>query len=90
MTNAMPYIPEFSGYKERNKWLFENAISFTLFMRKNRTILKEEHRTWDEVEARAKKLVERKPDTRYLIYAVYGIHDTLVATVSVDGTVRHE
>ena len=90
MTNAMPYIPEFSGYKERNKWLFDNATYFTLFMRKNRTILKEEHRTWDEVEARAKKLVERKPDSRFLIYAVYGQSDTLVATISKDGVVRHE
>ena len=89
--NTMPYIPEFSGYKERNKWLFDNATYFTLFMRKNRTILKEEHRTWDEVEARAKKLVERNRHCDWsIIYAVCGIHDTLVATVSVDGTKRHE
>lgn len=88
--NTMPFLPEFSGYKERNKWLFENAGYFTLYMRKGRSILKEEHPTWDVVEQRAKKLIERKSDSRFLIYAVYGIHDTLVATISKDGTVRHE
>lgn len=88
--NTPPFIPEFSQYKERNKWIFENATYFTVIRRKHRAYLREEQPSYDDAVKYAKKQLEREPDSRFLIYAITGWHDALVATVSKDSVVRHE
>lgn len=87
---TMPFIPEFTEYKARNKWIFDNADYFTIYRRKGRSVEKEQYPSFDEAVARAQQLIQRHPDMRYLVYAIVGIHDALVATVSSDGIKRHE
>lgn len=86
----MPFIPEFREAKARNQWIFDHADYFTLYRRKGRSVEKEEHPSFDEAVARAKTLIQRNADARYLIYAVFNNNDTLAATVSSDGVRRHE
>ena len=88
-SGTMPFIPEFSDANTRNKWIVDNATYFTIIRRKNRQYLREERPTFEEAEACAKKLLERDPHGRFLIYGVYEAIDALAATVSVDGTKKH-
>ena len=88
--NEMPFIPEFREAKERNLWIKENADYFTVTRRRRSSYLREEKPSLEEAIAFANRLVERDSEFRCLIYAVYNIHDTLVATVSKDGAKYHE
>ena len=86
----MPFLPEFRQAKERSKWITENASYFTVIRRKNRSYLREEKPTLAEAVSYAQRLIERDQEYRFLIYAGAGIHDTLAATVSIEGVKYHE
>ena len=87
---TMPYIPEFREAAARNKWIVEHATYFTIIRRQKRQYLREEKPSFEAAEKVAQRIVKRDATARLLIYAVAGIHDALTATVSVDGTKRHE
>lgn len=90
MADEMPFIPEFREYRERNKWIRDHATYFTVIRRRNRSNLREERPTLGEAEALAKEHIADDANVRCLIYAISGIHDTLVATVSAKGVAYHE
>ncbi len=78
-------IPDFTDEPERRQWITEHAEYFTVIRARLRTERKrerEEYPTLEAATARAEELIKRNPRTRYLIYAVYGPHDTWVKTVS--------
>ena len=89
--NKMPLIPEFSEYKQRNKWIKENADYFTVVRRRNRRYERYTAPSFEEATALAQKYLRGDTEnTRWMIYAVAGIHDTLVATVSAEGIKDHD
>ena len=86
-----PYIPEFTQYKDRNKWIIENAEYFTVIRRHKNSILREERESLESAIALAQKWVQRDHDARFLIYGVtHDNHDALACTVSIDGIKHHE
>jgi hypothetical protein len=87
---TMPFIPEFSGYRERNLWIVNNAQLFTAIRRQNRSYERTEFSSYDDAIKFATKQVSKDENKRYLIYAIAGRHDALAATVSTKGVVRHE
>lgn len=88
--NVMPFFPEFSDAKARNKWIKQHANYFTVVRRVFRSYERTEVPSFDEAIKTAKNLINRDESKRYLIYAVYDIHDALVATVTRDKVVVHE
>lgn len=86
----MPFIGEFSSYKERNKWIVENAQYFTIIMRHQRSNKRAERDTFEEAVALANRVLEQYPEKHLMIYAVAGGHDTLTATVSLGRIQRHD
>jgi hypothetical protein len=88
---VFPYIPEFSHYKERNKWIVDNAQYFTVILRRDLRNYRAERFTLEEAIALANQVLEQYPHASPMIYAVAGGHDTLTATVSKEkGIQRHE
>jgi hypothetical protein len=87
---AMPFIPEFNNYKERNKWIVDNAQYFTIILKKDRKYLRSERHTFDEAVALANQVLDQYPHARLMVYAVAGGHETLTATVSTDRIKRHD
>lgn len=88
MTEQAP-IPDFFDAKARHKWIRDHANYFTAIRRKDRSYLREERPSFDEAVAYAQRQLKRVPDARFMIYAVYGQSDALVATVSADGVKEH-
>jgi hypothetical protein len=86
----MPFIPEFKQATERNQWIVENASYFTVIRRYNRCYQREECPTFDAAEQFAQRIIKHDPSARFLIYAVAGQHDALTATISNEGTKRHQ
>jgi hypothetical protein len=86
----MPFLPEFSSYRERNKWIVENAQYFTIIMRHQRSNRRAERSTFDEAVSLANQVLEQYPEKHLMIYAVAGGHDTLTATVSLGRIHRHD
>ena len=87
---TMPFIPEFTSYKERNKWIVDHAQYFSIILKRNSKYLRSERDTFEEAVALANLVLEQYPHTRLMVYAVAGGHDTLTATVSTDGITRHD
>lgn len=86
-----PYIPEFTQYKDRNKWIIENAAYFTVIRRYKRRYQREERATLETAIELAQKLVQQDNTARFLIYGVsHDNHDALAATVSSEGIKYHE
>lgn len=85
-----PFIPEFSKAEERNQWIIANAQYFTTIYRRQRRYERGEHWSYDDAVAAARKLVDRAPQGRVLIYAVAGGHDALAATVSAEEVRKHQ
>jgi hypothetical protein len=87
--NKMPL--DFNGYKERNKWIKDNATEFSVVRRRNRRYERYSAPSFDEATALAQKYLQNdKENSRWMIYAIVGIHDTLVATCSKEGLKLHE
>jgi hypothetical protein len=85
-----PFIPEFSHYKERNKWIVDNAQYYSIILKRNGEYLRSERNTFEEAIVLANLVLEQHPHARLMVYAVVGGHDTLTATVSTDGVQRHD
>lgn len=82
---AMKTLPEFSSYQEREKWLCEHADYFRVVRRANLHNYSGNVKTLEQAIAMAQRIVKDHPTVRLLVYAVYGISDCWVATVSNKG-----
>lgn len=75
-------MPDWKSETERREWIIANADYFTVVRRRNRAYDKWENiPTLAEAVALAESEAEKNPDTRYLIYAVWGVHDTWARNV---------
>lgn len=86
----MPFIPEFSNYRERNQWIRDHAQYWTIILRKDRRNYRAERHSLDESIALANQVLQIYPHKSLLIYAVAAGHDTLAATVSTAGVKTHD
>lgn len=78
----MTKMPDFSTEKERQQWIIDNADYFSLILRRDGKNNRAEFPTLADAENGALRLLELDPTARFLIYAVSGVSDVYVKTVS--------
>lgn len=79
-------MPDFKSEKERQTWIVRNAKLFTVVRLRNRRYERHKAKTLGEAETLARTLIDKHPDSRWMIYAVAdgaGVEiDTYVKTMS--------
>lgn len=74
----MKTVPHFKNEPERQQWFIENASFFTLIRRINMRNERLEFPTKGEAEHAVRRLIEREPEARYMMYAVVNELDNFV------------
>lgn len=77
----MKSILDFTTAEQRAQWLVANAEYFTVIRRVNRSYERYEAPTLAAATQKARKLIGKHKNARYMIYAVCGPYDTYVQTV---------
>jgi len=72
---------QYESPEEWTNWILRHADYFTVIRRKNMHNERYEYTSLPEAEVMAHLLLDEDPYKSVLIYAVAGVHDTLIQTV---------
>lgn len=74
-------MPDFKRSEERDRWITEHAEYFTVIRVDRKRSERHSTPTLAQAEALASERLKENPEGRFLIYAVYSIHDCFVKSV---------
>ncbi len=85
--DTLQIIPDYLISKDstdeaRRQWIIEHASHFVVVRRVNRRNKRGSVKKLADAEAWAEGIVKQNPGLRLMIYAVYGVSDVWVSTVS--------